>query len=89
MERSGYILHYLMFPQHYGTDTDGFRELFEHHPSLRPHDVGGQVSSSVPSGQYPGNAVGAARVVDWLQSGAYLHRLRLVAPSGGGATTSV
>lgn len=39
MERSGYILHYLMFPQYYGTDTDGFRELFEYYPSFYvPHD---------------------------------------------------
>jgi hypothetical protein len=40
MERSGYILHYLMFPQYYGTDTDGFRELFEYYPSFYvPHDA--------------------------------------------------
>ena len=39
MERGGYILHYLMFPQYYGTDTDGFAELFEYYPDFYiPHE---------------------------------------------------
>jgi len=56
MERSGYILHYLMFPQYYGTDTDGFRELFEHYPSFYvPHDSWAIKGffEGVPSGRVP------------------------------------
>ncbi len=40
MERGGYILHYLMFPKYYGTDVDGYGELFEHYPDFYiPHDT--------------------------------------------------
>ncbi len=39
MERGGYILHYLMFPQYYGTDVDQYAELFQHYPDFYiPHD---------------------------------------------------
>ncbi|MGC9317536.1 MAG: DUF6785 family protein [Armatimonadota bacterium] len=40
MERAGYILHYLMFPKYYGTDVDGYRELFQYYPDFYiPHDT--------------------------------------------------
>jgi hypothetical protein len=34
MERGGYVFHYLLFPKYYGTDVDGYAELFEHYPSF-------------------------------------------------------
>ncbi|MGD9497169.1 MAG: DUF6785 family protein [Armatimonadota bacterium] len=40
MERGGYIFHYLAFPKYYGTDTDGFRELFDLYPDFYiPHET--------------------------------------------------
>ncbi|MBD3293497.1 MAG: hypothetical protein GF393_11275, partial [Armatimonadia bacterium] len=32
MERGGYLFHYLLFPKYYGTDVDGYAELFEQYP---------------------------------------------------------
>ncbi|HCA48542.1 MAG TPA: hypothetical protein DEP45_14670 [Armatimonadetes bacterium] len=34
MERAGYVFHYLLFPKYYGTDVDGYADLFEHYPAF-------------------------------------------------------
>lgn len=59
MERGGYILHYTMFPQYYGTDVDNFREIFEYYPSYWvPHEpsiIEGFFEGS-PTGRIPWDA---------------------------------
>lgn len=60
MERGGYVFHYLLFPKYYGTDVDGYAELFEHYPSFwAPHDTWvvegffeGSASAQVPWDQW-------------------------------------
>ncbi len=40
MERAGYVFHYLLFPKYYGSDVDGYVELFEHYPAhWVPHEA--------------------------------------------------
>ncbi len=61
MERAGYVFHYLLLPKYYGTDVDGFAELFEHYPSYWiPHDAG------VVEGFFEGTAAGHIPWDQWL-----------------------
>jgi hypothetical protein len=61
MERAGYIFHYLLFPRYYGTDVDGYAELFEYYPEhWIPHDAW------VARGFFEGTAVGRVPWDQWL-----------------------
>ena len=56
MDRGGYILHYLMFPQYYGTDANQWQEVFSHYPSYYiPQDpaVIRGFFEGTPTGQIP------------------------------------
>ncbi|MBC7287628.1 MAG: hypothetical protein H5T86_06195 [Armatimonadetes bacterium] len=62
MDRSAYIIHYLMVGNYYGTDTNRWKELFELYPDyFVPHDDGiiRGFFEGTPSGRIPWNA--------WLQ----------------------
>ena len=59
MDRGGYILHYLMLPQYYGTDVNQWQELFQHYPSFYiPHDplVVKGFFEGAPAGRIPWQA---------------------------------
>ena len=61
MERGGYVFHYLLFPKYYGTDVDGYAELFEHYPDFWiPHD------SWVVNGFFEGSPAAQIPWHEWL-----------------------